>query len=98
MKLESTMKAEVIAKSSDKSKDGQTTYYRLTILQGSESGKLSCAQDVYDKVENRKEYAFITQFNDEYKSFRIIGMVNDGIPSSATTPGGRSAAPATATK
>ena len=85
MKLESTMKAEVIAKSSDKSKDGQTTYYRLTILQGSESGKLSCAQDVYDKVENRKEYTFITQFNDEYKSFRITGLIQEPLKHPATT-------------
>lgn len=80
------MKAEVIAKSSEKSKDGQTTYYRLTILQDTESGKLGCSEDVYNKVENRKEYAFNMQFNDEYKSFRIVGIAEPLRSAAPTAP------------
>lgn len=94
MKLESTMQAEIIAKSTDKSKDGQTTYYRLTILQGSESGKLGCPEEIYNKVENRKEYIFNTQYNDEYKSFRIVGAQELPTQSAATTVPGRQTASA----
>jgi hypothetical protein len=85
MKLESTMKAEVLVKSTTQSKDGQTTYYKLTILQGAESGMLSCPEDVYNKVSDRKEYIFDTQYNDEYKSFRILGAQEISTKSPATT-------------
>ncbi len=85
MKLESTMKAEVLVKSTTQSKDGQTTYYKLTVLQGAESGMLSCPEDVYNKVSDRKEYIFDTQYNDEYKSFRIVGVQEIPTKSPATT-------------
>ena len=85
MKLDSTMKAEVLVKSTTKSKDGQTTYFKLTILQGAESGMLSCPEEVYNKVTDRKEYIFDTQFNDEYKSFRITGVQEIPLKSAATT-------------
>lgn len=85
MKLDSTMKAEVLVKSTTQSKDGQTTYYKLTILQGAESGMLNCPEEVYNKVENRKEYIFNTQYNDEYKSFRITGAQEIPLKSAATT-------------
>lgn len=79
------MKAEIIAKSTEQSKDGKTTYYRLTILQDTESGKLSCPEEVFEKVDNRREYLFNMQFNDEYKSFRIIGVSEIPTKSAATT-------------
>lgn len=85
MKLDSTMRAEVLVKSTTKSKDGQTTYYKLTILQGAESGMLNCPEEVYNKVADRKEYIFNTQFNDEYKSFRITGVTEIPLKSAATT-------------
>lgn len=85
MKLDSTMEAEVLVKSTTQSKDGQTTYYKLTILQGAESGMLSCPEEVYKKVDDRKEYIFNTQYNDEYKSFRITGVQEIPTKSAATT-------------
>lgn len=92
MKLNGTMTVKVIGKGTDLSKDEKTIYYRLLVMQGMEAGKLGCPEDVYNLVKENETYTFNTQFNDEYKSFRIIGLVNDGIPSAATTPGGRAAA------
>ena len=99
MKLNGTMKVKVIGKGTEQSKDGKTTYYRLLVMQDMEAGKLGCPEDVYNLVKEGETFTLNTQFNDEYKSFRIIGMVNDGIPSAATTPGGRCATtPTTVTK
>ena len=99
MKLNGTMTVKIIGKGTEESKDGKTTYYRLLVMQGMEAGKLGCPEDVYNLVKEGDTCTLNTQFNDEYKSFRIIGMVNDGIPSPATTPGGRPAtAPAATTK
>ena len=89
MKLESTMKAQVIAMGTEQSRDGKTTYYRIAILQGMETGKLGCPEDVYNKIEKGKEYTFITQFNDEYKSFRITGLIQEPLKHPATTVPGK---------
>lgn len=76
MKLDCTLKTEVIGKSKDVSKDGRTTYYRLTLMQDPEAGKLSCSEEIYDMVQKGSTYTFKAQFNDEYKSFRLIDIVD----------------------
>lgn len=100
MKLNGLMKVDVIGKGTEESKDGRTTYYRLLVKQGMEAGKLGCTEDVYNLIKEGETYTFSTQFNDEYKSFRVTGLVDGSTPHPATTPGGRSAtAPAsTSTK
>lgn len=96
MKLNGTMTVKVIGKGIEKSRDEKTVYCRLLVMQGMEAGKLGCPDDVYNLIKEGETYTLNTQFNDEYKSFRVIGIVNDGIPSAATTPGGRSATAPTA--
>lgn len=98
MRLVSTMKAKVIAMGTTKSKDGQTTYYRVTILQGMESGMLSVPEDTYKLITPDKEFVFNTEYNSEYKSFRITGIAaenysaanNAKTPSSTAPPTGAS--------
>lgn len=85
---------QAIAKGTTESKDGKTTYYRVTILQGMESGMLSCTQDVYDNIEVGKTYDFNVEYNGEYKSFRVVGIAQNPTKSNATVPPNRADAPA----
>lgn len=77
MKLDATMKVKVIGKGTEESKDGKTTYYRLLIMQGMEAGKLGCPEGVYNDVKEGDERTFKVQYNDEYKSFRIVDVLPD---------------------
>lgn len=95
MKLNSTMKAKIIGKGTEESRDGKTTYFRLLIMQDMEAGKLSCSEDVYNRVKEGETCTLNMQFNDEYKSFRILGVADSSDPSPAATPGGRTAAAST---
>lgn len=95
MKLDATMKLKVIAKGTEESKDGKTTYYRLLIMQGMEAGKLGCPESVYNGVKEGEERTFKVQYNDEYKSFRIIDVLPDIL---GTTKQTTAAPPAGASK
>lgn len=86
MKIVSSCKMEIMNKGTETSKDGKTTYYRLAVLQGMEAGKLGCSEDVYNHVRKGEEYIFRTEYNDEYKSFRITGVDAVPKPSNATVP------------
>lgn len=91
MRLASTMKAKVIAKGTTKGSDGKE-YYRVTVLQGMESGILGLPLDAYNLVKVDEETVFNTEYNSEYKSFRITGIAADNYNTKtpATTPGGAS--------
>ncbi len=91
-----TMKTEllVLAKCEPKlSKDGQTTYYKLSVMQGEEVGQVNCPESVYVSVSTGKPEVFNVEYNSEYKSLRLLGIAASptvGEPS----PAGRTAAPA----
>ena len=74
MRLQNKTQLTVIAKGTQQSRDGKNTYYRATVLQGMESGMLSCSQEVYDLLDVGKEYTLATEYNSEYKSYRIVGV------------------------
>lgn len=64
-------KVRVLAKDATASKDGQSTYYKLAVLVGSECGNISCSKEVYDEVIADKLYSFKAIYNDQYKSFKL---------------------------
>lgn len=76
-----------------KSKDGQSTYYKLTVMQGQEAGQVNCPESVYLSVSVGKSAVFNMEYNSEYKSLKLLGIAaspNFGEPSPAenTQPGG----------
>lgn len=64
-------KVRVLAKEATPSKDGQSTYYKLAVLLGTECGNLSCSKEVYDEVIPDKLYTVKATYNDQYKSFKL---------------------------
>lgn len=76
MKITSTtMPIQVLAKQATKSKDGQSTYYKLTVLQGAEAGQLSCSESVFNSVKEGEKTAFAVEYNSEYKSLKLVSVV-----------------------
>lgn len=74
MKVVSQAKFLVVGKSANESKDGQKTYYKLAVAQGGEAGSVSCTEDVYNIAQEMQQYVFGLEFNDQYKTLRIVGM------------------------
>ena len=66
-----TQNVRVLAKEATPSKDGQNTYYKATVLIGTEAGSISCTKEVYDLVENDKTYDLTATYNSEYKTFKF---------------------------
>lgn len=62
---------KVLTKESTKSQDGNSTYYKIGIMSGSELGNMSCSKDVFDMVETDKAYDIAATYNSEYKSFKF---------------------------
>ena len=79
MKLKVNFKGVAINKKEEKSRDGQKTYYRMSIDQDGEAGTVGITEDIFNQVERFKEYDFVGEYNDMYKSFRIIGVAAVGI-------------------
>lgn len=79
MTILGTSKISVVSKVKTPSKDGNTTYYKLGCLVGSEAGMLSCSEDIYNEVEIGKTYDFETLYNDSYKSFRLNHVIHGAI-------------------
>ena len=82
------------------SKDGQSTYYKLTVMQGQEAGQISCPESAYVSVSVGKPAVFNMEYNSEYKSLKLLGIAaspNFGEPSpadKATAPADKATAPA----
>ena len=70
----------VLAKEATQSKDGQNTYYKATVLIGTEAGSVSCSKDVYDLIENDKTYDMSAVYNSEYKTFKFENVVKVPVP------------------
>lgn len=64
----------VVGKAANDSKDGEKTYYKLAVGQGGEAGSISCTEDVYNTVQEMQHYVFGLEYNDQYKTLRIVGM------------------------
>lgn len=64
----------VLAKEATPSRDGQSKYYKVTVLIGSEAGSVSCSEEVFDIVENEKVYDLSAVFNSEYKTFKFESL------------------------
>lgn len=65
----------VISKNEKESRDGQTKYYNLAVVQDGQAGNISCTKEVYESVtELMKEEELQLTYNDEYKSLRITGI------------------------
>ena len=76
MKIQNTTKLLVLAKNAKEGiKDPTKTYYSLVVMQDTDAGSLNCSEEIYNSVEENKINTFITEYNQQYDSFRIIGIV-----------------------
>ena len=65
----------VLARNETQSNDGKTSYYNLAILTDEgQAGNLSCTKDVYELVEPMKVQTFVAEYNDVYKSLRLLKL------------------------
>lgn len=91
MKIRSTAKLQVIAKGEPtKSLDGKSTYYKVTVLQGAEAGQISVSEDLYNLLRVGETTALLLEFNDLYKSIKVVDIDYAAMSASqshpATTP------------
>jgi hypothetical protein len=82
MKITSIAKLNVVAKAEPThSADGRFTYYKVTFVQDTEAGKLSCTEDVYNNVIIGTPSDYLVEYSDSatskgsYKSFKVVGIV-----------------------
>jgi len=76
MKIQNTTKVLVLAKVETQGiKDPTKKYYSLTIMQDTEAGALSVTEEVYNAVNQNEVVELITEFNQNYNSFRCVGLV-----------------------
>ena len=76
MKFQNTTKLVVLAKvQSQGIKDPTKTYYSLTVMQDTDAGSISCPKEVYDVAVEGQINTFLTEFNQNYNSFRITDIV-----------------------
>lgn len=77
MKIANTTKLLVLAKNEKQGiKDPTKTYYSLVIMQDADAGSISCPKEVYDVAVEGQINTFVTEFNQQYDSFRITGIVS----------------------
>lgn len=75
MKIALQATLQILAKCEPtKSKDGQSTYYKLTVMQGTEAGQINCPVEVYTTVREGEKAVCNMEYNSEYKSLRLIGV------------------------
>lgn len=66
------MQAICVGKKEESSQDGKTKYFSVAIVQNGEAGKLSCTEEVHDKVQAMQPYDFTCVYRDgQYKGLRI---------------------------
>lgn len=78
-KIQNVTKLVVIKKIANSwEKDGKSgKSFKLIVLQGDNSETLSCTEEVLNLVEEYKEYHFVTDYNTDYKSLRIVGLIDN---------------------
>lgn len=87
MTIQSNGKIMVLAKNVRESRDSRNSqkFYNLAILINGEAGNISCTESAYNDAVIGKENGVIYAFNDQYKSFRIVGIVPESsVPDYAT--------------
>ena len=76
MKIVNTTKLVVLRKTETQGiKDPNKTFYGLVVMQDEDAGSINCPKEVYDMAEEGKTSTFITEYNQKYESFKIIGIV-----------------------
>lgn len=76
MKMQNTTKLLVLAKNEKQGiKDPTKTYYSLVVMQDADAGSINCPKEVYDVSKEGEVNTFITEYNQQYESFRIVGIV-----------------------
>ena len=55
-------------------KDPSKTYHKLVVSQDEDAGTVNCPEEVYNAVEPNTVRVFITEYNEKYESFRIVGV------------------------
>lgn len=75
MKITNKTRVTVLAKKETKGvKDPSKTYYALVILQDDDAGSISCPEEVYKAVKEDTQVDLITEYNQQFSSFRVTGM------------------------
>ncbi len=76
MKLGLRTRALVIGKAEERSRDGQSTYYRMSVAAANaQAGTLNCTKEAYDKVVPMKEMDLSCVFDDKYNSLRVTDAI-----------------------
>lgn len=97
MKLSTQFKGKLVAIEEKNMSSGNSKYYRLAVLQGSEATSLSCTEEVYNLHKDLfKDYVFglsISEFEGK-TSLRVTGIydINGStavIPSTAPADSGK---------
>lgn len=86
MRINTVVKALVMAKNEQTSQDGKNKYYNLACLVGTEAGNLKCTEEAYNRAVVGEMADFSAEYNDQYNSFRItsyIAPVKSNSPTSA---------------
>lgn len=95
MRIQSVGKVLVLAKNE---RDGQNRqkYFNLAVLIGGEAGNLSCTEEAYETAVEHLENEVTYEYNDQYKSFRIISAQPEKPPYAGNMYGTPQDSPASA--
>lgn len=75
MKLGLITRALVVGKAEEKSRDGQTTYYRISVAsENAQAGTLNCTKEAYDKAVSMKQADLNCVYDDKYNSLRVTDV------------------------
>lgn len=75
MKLGLVTRALVVGKAEEKSRDGQTTYYRISVaVENAQAGTLNCSKEAYDKAVTMKQADLSCVYDDKYNSLRVTDL------------------------
>lgn len=97
MKVFNTTRLTVVGKADPtKSRDGQSTFYRIAVMQNGQATNLSVSEDVYDAIPaGIVEADFRTAYDDKYNSFRCEELIQI-LTVNGSKPAGDKPAPAPA--
>lgn len=87
MKIHATFKALVLSTSSTVSRDGQNTYYKISLmdLASKEAGTVSCSEEVAQGVVPMTTCECTAAYDDKYSSFKVTHIVR--LPDAVPGPG-----------
>lgn len=77
MNIYATFKALVLSKSFITSRDGQNTYYKISLmdLASNEAGTVSCTEEVAQGVVPMSTCECTAAYDDKYSSFKVTQIV-----------------------